>query len=243
MGWMHDTLDYMKKESIYRSYHHHQMTFSLIYAFSENFVLSLSHDEVVHGKGSLIRKMSGDEWQKFANLRLLFGYQYMHPGKKLNFMGQEFAQWSEWNVQAGLDWQLLEYETHSKMQQWVRDLNQFYQSQPALYEHDFDQSGFQWIEADDYKNSVFVFMRFADNKEDLLIVACNFTPNPQPEYRIGVPYAGDYEEILNSDAEQYGGANIGNHAGVSSEEIESQSHQQSIRIAIPPLGLVVLRKK
>ncbi len=241
MGWMHDTLAYMSRNAIFRRFHHNEITFSLMYAFSENFVLSLSHDEVVHGKGSLINKMSGDWWQKFASLRLLYGYQYTHPGKKLNFMGSEIGQWREWSEERSLDWSLLEWETHAKVQQWVRDMNQFYLEQPALYELDFDPRGFRWIEANDSDQSVFTYMRFADNLDDFLVIACNFTPVPRHNYRVGVPHAGYYKELLNSDAEKYGGGNVGNMGGCSTDPIAWHAHSHSLNLTIPPLGIVILK--
>ncbi|HEX2621780.1 MAG TPA: 1,4-alpha-glucan branching protein GlgB, partial [Phototrophicaceae bacterium] len=210
MGWMHDTLKYAQTDPVFRRFQHNQITFSLFYAFSENFILSLSHDEVVHLKGSLMTKMAGDWWQKFASLRLLFGYQYTHPGKKLHFMGQEFGQWNEWSEARSLDWYLLDLETHKRLQAWMRDLNYLYKAQPALYEHDFDHKGFQWIEANDADQSIFSYIRFADNPADFLVVVCNFTPVPRQGYRVGVPSAGKYLEVLNSDSSHYGGGNIGN---------------------------------
>lgn len=241
MGWMHDVLSYMSRNPIFRRFHHHEITFSLMYAFSENFVLSLSHDEVVHGKGSLVNKMSGDWWQKFASLRLLYGHQYMHPGKKLNFMGSEIGQWNEWSEARSLDWNLLNWATHAKMQQWVKDVNQFYLEQPALYELDFDPRGFRWIEANDSDQSVFTYMRFAENPDDFLVVACNFTPVPRHNYRVGVPRPGYYKEMLNSDAETYGGGNVGNLGGVQTDPVAWHAHPQSLNLTIPPLGIVILK--
>lgn len=241
MGWMHDVLSYMSRNPIFRRFHHNEITFSLMYAFSENFVLSLSHDEVVHGKGSLVNKMSGDWWQKFASLRLLYGHQYMHPGKKLNFMGSEIGQWNEWSEARSLDWNLLNWATHAKMQQWVKDVNQFYLEQPALYELDFDPRGFRWIEANDSDQSVFTYMRFAENPDDFLVVACNFTPVPRHNYRVGVPRPGYYKEMLNSDAETYGGGNVGNLGGVQTDPVAWHAHPQSLNLTIPPLGIVILK--
>ncbi|MBE2271673.1 MAG: 1,4-alpha-glucan branching protein GlgB, partial [Anaerolinea sp.] len=240
MGWMHDTLDYMKLDPIFRRYGHNHITFSLFYAFSENFVLSLSHDEVVHLKGSLIQKMSGDWWQKFASLRLLFAYQYTHPGKKLNFMGQEIAQWREWSELRQLDWNLLVYPTHTGMQRWVRDLNHLLRDQPALQQHDFDLAGFQWIEVNDVEQSAFAYVRFADDPADFLVVALNFTPVVRKAYRIGVPEAGFYKEILNSDSTYYGGSDVGNDGGVQTDDIPYHIYQQSLNLTLPPLGAVVL---
>lgn len=241
MGWMHDTLHYISKDPIYRRYSHNSLTFALIYAFTENFVLSLSHDEVVHGKGSLINKIPGDWWQKFATMRLLFGYQYTQPGKKLNFMGQEFGQWQEWSEARELDWNLLEFPTHAQLQRFVRDLNHLYQHEPALYERDFDPSGFEWIEANDADNSVFSYARFAADRSDFVVVVCNFTPVPRDQYRIGVPVPGAYREILNSDLGIYGGGDIGNSSGLRSEEIPWNNQLQSLSLTIPPLGIVLLK--
>jgi len=243
MGWMHDTLDYVKTDPVYRRYQHNRITFSLFYAFSENFILSMSHDEVVHLKGSLMTKAVGDWWQKFATLRLLFGYQYTHPGKKLNFMGAEFGQWSEWSETRGLDWYLLQFETHRGVQAWMRDLNRLYQEQPALWQHDFDPTGFRWIEANDAEQSVFTYVRFADDPADFLLVACNFTPVPRQAYRIGVPEMGAYGELLNSDSNHYGGSNVGNNGGVQAESIAWHAWPHSISLTIPPLGIVILKKQ
>ncbi len=241
MGWMHDTLDYLRTDSLYRRYKHNEITFSLTYAFSENFVLSLSHDEVVHGKGSLIDKMPGDWWQRFASLRLLYGYQFMHPGKKLLFMGQEFGQWREWSEERGLDWDLLDSPMHQKLQAWVRDLNRLYQAQPALYEQESDWKSFRWIEANDAEQSVLTFLRFAEDAEDFLVVACNFTPVPRYNYRIGVPAPGHYVEVLNSDSEHYGGGNIGNQGRVAAEPVSWHAWPHSLSLTVPPLAVVILR--
>ncbi|NDJ86451.1 MAG: 1,4-alpha-glucan branching protein GlgB, partial [Chloroflexi bacterium] len=242
MGWMHDTLDYISRNPIYRRYHHNQLTFSLMYAFSENFVLSLSHDEVVHGKGSLMGKSAGDWWQKFATLRLLFGYQTTHPGKHLIFMGQEFGQWREWSEDRSLDWHLVEQEPkHQALQQWVRDLNHFYLEQPALWEEDFSFEGFQWIEPNDSDQSVFSYLRFAADRSDFIVVVCNFTPIPRYDYRIGVPAGGYYREVLNSDATVYGGGNIGNYGGRHTDPIPWHQHGQSLNLTLPPLGVVILK--
>ncbi len=244
MGWMHDTLDYIRLDPIYRRYHHHNLTFSLMYAFSENFVLSLSHDEVVHGKGSLINKAFGDWWQKFATLRLLFGYQYTHPGKKLTFMGQEFGQWAEWSEARSLDWHLLdEWPMHARMQAWSRDLNHLYRREPALYEQDFTPEGFEWIEANDAEQSVYSYIRFARDRRDYLVVVLNFTPVPRYGYRIGVPEAGYYREVLNSDAECYGGGNVGNLGGLATEPIAWHRYPHSLSLTLPPLGIVILKRQ
>lgn len=243
MGWMHDTLKYMKLDPIHRRYHHNQITFALLYAFSENFVLSLSHDEVVHGKASLIGKMPGDYWQQFAQLRLLFGYQYTQVGKKLNFMGAEFGQFSEWSETRGLDWHLLEYEKHAKVKDWVKDLNHFYKSQPALYEVDFDSAGFRWIEANDADASSYSYIRYAKDKSDYLIMILNFTPVVRDNYQLGVPEAGFYKEMLNSDAEIYGGSNVGNQGGVQATEMERHGMPYSVNLTLPPFGMLILKKE
>jgi 1,4-alpha-glucan branching enzyme len=242
MGWMHDTLKYIQTDPVYRRYHHNQLTFSMMYAFSENFVLSLSHDEVVHGKGSLINKIAGDIWQKFATLRLLFGYQYTHPGKKLSFMGQEFGQWREWSEARSLDWDLLQYDSHQGVQAWFKDLNALYQQQPALYEHDFDPQGFRWIEPNDAEQSVFSYLRFADDPGNFLVVVCNFTPVPRYGYRIGVPEVGIYQELLNSDSAHYGGGNVGNGGSINSEPTAWHSFLHSLSLTLPPLGILILKK-
>ncbi len=242
MGWMHDTLEYISKDPIYRRWHHHLLTFSLMYAFSENFVLSLSHDEVVHMKGSLISKIPGDWWQKFATLRLLLGYQATHPGKKLLFMGQEFGQWREWSETRSLDWHLVEqFPTHQGLQRWARDLNHFYRTQPALWQQDFDPAGFEWIEANDAEQSVYTYLRYAADRSDFLVVALNFTPVPRHDYRVGVPRPGFYRELLNSDAGVYGGGNVGNLGGKSTDPVPWHRWPQSLSLTIPPLGMVVLK--
>lgn len=241
MGWMHDTLEYMQKDPVHRRYHHNKLTFSMMYAFSENFVLSLSHDEVVHLKGSIMEKMSGDWWQKFAQVRLLTGYQITHPGKSLTFMGQEIAQWTEWSETRSLDWHLLKLETHKNNQTWVRDINKLYIDEPALWEHDFDPTGFQWIDANDADNSIFSYVRFADDSSDFIVIIANFTPLPRYEYRIGVPEAGIYQELLNSDSAKYGGSNVGNHDNIPSNDIASHGFEQSLSLTIPPLGLIILK--
>ena len=242
MGWMHDTLEYISLNPVYRRWNHHKLTFSLIYAFSENFVLSLSHDEVVHGKGSLMGKIPGDDWQKFATLRLLQGYQMTHPGKKLLFMGQEFGQWREWSETRSLDWDLVEnFGTHRAMQRWARDLNHFYREQPALFERDFDADGFRWIEANDAEQSVISFVRYAEDRSDFVVIACNFTPVVRDNYRIGVPEAGYYTELINSDATIYGGSNVGNYGGTTSDDVWAHGFPQRVSLTLPPLGVVVLK--
>ncbi len=242
MGWMHDTLSYLAHEPIHRSYHHNQMTFSIMYAFSENFMLSLSHDEVVHGKGSLIQKMPGDDWQKFANLRLLFGFMFAHPGKKLHFMGMEFGQWKEWNYEGSLDWHLNDYEPHKGLQFFVKDLNSVYKRFPALFEKDFSEEGFRWIDANDAHNSILSFIRYNDQKKQPVLVIANFTPVPRYNYRIGVPDDSQWSEILNSDAKQYGGSGMGNFGSVDSNPVPYHGENHSINIVIPPLGIVMFSK-
>ncbi len=242
MGWMHDTLKYMQLDPVHRRFHHHQITFASHYASSENFVLPLSHDEVVHMKGSLIGKMPGDYWQQFASLRLLFGYQYTQVGKILNFMGSEIAQFSEWSEERSLDWHLLDYEKHAGMRAWVRDLNHFYREQPALWQLDFEAEGFRWIEANDADQSVYSYIRYAADRDDFLIIALNCTPVARDEYRIGVPAPGFYREALNSDAAAYGGGNIGNLGGVDSQDVASHGLPYSIRLRLPPLGALILKR-
>ena len=239
MGWMHDMLSYMSEDPIYRSYHHNLITFSLLYAFSENFVLPFSHDEVVYGKGSMLRKMPGDEWQKFANLRLLYGYMFGHPGKKLLFMGCEFGQWSEWNHDASLDWHLLGTPFHSSLQRWVRDLNTLYRGQPALHELDFDAGGFAWIDCSDVQRSVISFLRCSRNPADQLLFVCNFTPAVRKNYRVGVPQQGFWKEVLNSDAPLYGGSGQGNFGGCEAVPLPIHRHPFSLNMTLPPLGVLI----
>jgi 1,4-alpha-glucan branching enzyme len=241
MGWMHDMLNYMSQDPLYRRYNHSNITFSLMYAFSENYVLPLSHDEVVHLKGSLITKMPGDAWQKFANLRAFFGFMYGHPGKKLLFMGGEFGQWHEWDHDAGLDWYLLEWPSHRGLQRYLQDLNRLYQTQPAFYENDFDYQGFEWIDFRDSDNSVIVFLRHAHSPDDDLVFVCNFTPLPRFDYHIGVPRGGYYRELLNSDAAAYWGSNLGNNGGVWADTTEAHGRPYSLRLTLPPLATLVLK--
>ncbi|MHB1037716.1 MAG: 1,4-alpha-glucan branching protein GlgB [Pirellulales bacterium] len=241
MGWMNDTRRYMRHEPIHRKYHHDELTFSLIYAFHENFVLPLSHDEVVHGKGSLLDQMPGDLWQKFANLRLLYGYMWTHPGKKLLFMGGDFGQWNEWNYDCSLQWDLLQWESHQGLQKYVADLNHLYRREPALHEVDFDGRGFEWIDCHNYSESTFSFIRKAKNPEDFLIVCCNFTPVPRYQYRLGVPKLCRYEEICNSDSQHYAGSNVGNGWGVTAQDYSSHGRPYSIEITLPPLATIVLK--
>ena len=241
MGWMNDALSYIEKEPIHRKHHHDSLTFGLVYAFHENFCLVLSHDEVVHGKGSLIEKMPGDRWQKFANLRAFYAFQYAHPGKKLLFMGGEFGQWNEWNALESIHWHLLEEPDHAGLKRFVRDLNTLYRGEPALYEQDADEAGFEWIELHDASNSVFAFLRRSRSGEAPLIFACNFTPVPRKEYRIGVSDPGIYRELINSDAELYGGSNMGNAGAVHTEPVESHGRAHSLQITIPPLAAVIFK--
>jgi 1,4-alpha-glucan branching enzyme len=241
MGWMHDTLEYMTKDPIYRKYHHNNLTFRLIYAFFENFILPLSHDEVTHGKGALLGKMPGDDWQKFANLRLLLGYMYAQPGKKLLFMGGEFGQWREWAHDESLEWHLLQYLPHSGLQQWVSDLNRFYRGQPALYELDFERAGFEWIDCNDVEHSVVSLIRKGRSSDNLLVVVCNFTPTTHSNYRIGVPQPGFWRELLNSDAKEYGGSGQGNLGGVEAAPISLHGRPYSLTITLPPLAAVFFK--
>ncbi|MFC1924019.1 1,4-alpha-glucan branching protein GlgB [Chloroflexota bacterium] len=241
MGWMHDTLDYMSRNPIYRKYHHNNLTFRMIYAFFENFALPLSHDEVVHGKGSLLGKMPGDDWQKFANLRLLLGYMYAQPGKKLLFMGGEFGQSREWAHDESLEWHLLQYRPHSELQRWVSDLNQLYGSQPALYQMDFNPEGFEWIDCNDVEHSVVSLMRKGRSPSDNIIVVCNFTPLTHFNYQIGVPQIGFWKEILNSDAHEYGGSGQGNMGGVEAAPIPLHGRPYSMTFTLPPLATVFFR--
>ncbi|MEJ7633067.1 MAG: 1,4-alpha-glucan branching enzyme, partial [Rubrobacteraceae bacterium] len=240
MGWMHDSLQYMQEDPLHRSYHHDRLTFSLVYAFNENFVLPLSHDEVVHGKGSLINKMPGDEWQRFANLRAYYGLTYAHPGKSLLFMGGELAQSREWNHDTQLDWNLLDNEYNVGIQNLVRDLNAIYKATPALHEVDFEPEGFEWISDSDRQNSVISFLRRAKDPEDFVAVACNFTPTVHEEYRIGVPSAGRYETLLNTDQARYGGSGIG-EATVEAQETPAHGKSYSLALTLPPLATLVFR--
>lgn len=240
MGWMHDTLNYIAKQPIHRQFHHNDMTFGLLYAFTENFILPISHDEVVHGKGSLIGKMPGDRWQRFANLRAYFGFMWGHPGKKLLFMGSEFAQEREWNHDRELDWPSLDDPPHAGVQRVVRDLNQLYVSEPALHQRDCDGRGFMWTVGDDLSNSVYAFVRTAENGPSILVIS-NMTPVPRHDYRIGVPHAGVWREIFNSDSDYYWGSNIGNAGRVETSAIAAHGHAQSVQLVLPPLATIFLR--
>ena len=241
MGWMNDTLDYFSKDTIHRHYHHDLLTFSLLYAFTENFILPFSHDEVVHGKGSMLYKMPGDEWQRFANLRLLYCYMFTHPGKKLLFMGCEFGQGNEWNEAEQLDWYVLDFPLHRGVQNIIGDLNKLYCNTPALHKHDFDAQGFEWIDCHDASQSVLTYMR-RDGDESVLVIL-NFTPVPRHDYRIGVPAEGVYEEILNSDSEYYGGSNLGNGQHIQSQPQEWMNQPHSLELTLPPLASLILRRK
>jgi 1,4-alpha-glucan branching enzyme len=243
MGWMHDTLRFVSKDPIHRRYHHHDMTFGMIYAYSENYILPLSHDEVVHGKGSLIGKMPGDRWQKFANLRAYYGFMWTHPGKKLLFMGGEFAQEREWNHNQGLDWFLLDVPEHQGMRSLIRDLNHLYRDTPALHELDCEPAGFEWIEANDSDNSVYAFVRYGKNRDKPVVIVCSFTPIPREGYRVGVPLPGFYRERLNTDAGLYGGGDVGNGGGSTAEEIEHHGRPYSLSLTLPPLGTLVLERE
>ncbi len=243
MGWMHDSLLYMSNDPVFRSFRHHNLTFSLLYAFQENFILAFSHDEVVHGKGSMLGKMPGDEWRKFANLRLLYGYMYTHPGKKLLFMGDEIGQWQEWNHETQIDWACLEAPNHQGLQRWVRDLNTFLRGCPPLHELDTTSDGFSWIDCNDSEQSILSYMRRCRNPHDILICITNFTPVPRHNYRVGVPEAGFWEEVLNSDASLYGGSGQGNLGGVETTPVAMHGEFQSINITLPPLAVVAFRLK
>jgi len=241
MGWMHDVLDYMSKDPVFRSYQHNKITFSLVYAFAENFVLPFSHDEVVYGKGSMLRKMPGDEWQKFANLRLLYGFMFGHPGKKLLFMGDEFGQWSEWNHDASLEWHLLGIPLHAGLRQWLGDLNALYRSNPALHQLDSDAAGFEWVDCNDAQMSVISFLRRGRSPNEQLLFVCNFTPVVRQNYRMGVTVDGRWKEILNSDAALYGGSGQGNFGGLSAMPLPVHGRPFSLNMTLPPLGIVVFR--
>ena len=243
MGWMHDMLAFFQYKPIYRRFHQNQITFGLLYAFSENFVLALSHDEVVYGKRTLLDKMPGDVWQRFANLRLLYGYMYSHPGKKMLFMGGEFGQWQEWNHDTSLDWHLCEYEPHRGLQRLTRDLNRLYRQEPALHEIDFDWDGFQWIDFSDSNNSVIAYLRKARNPGEAILCVCNFTPVPRYGYRLGVPEAGWYRELINTDGIAYGGSNIGNGGGLHADKTPSHGFSYSLTMTLPPLSVLLLKRE
>jgi 1,4-alpha-glucan branching enzyme len=243
MGWMHDILSYMQKDPIYRRWTHNQLTFSMLYAYHENFILPFSHDEVVHGKGSMIGKMAGDSWQKAANLRAIYGFLFSHPGKKLMFMGDEFGQWPEWNHDRGLEWAFVDQVPHAGIRRLVGDLNRIYRGEPALFELDFDPAGFQWIDCSDNENSVVSFMRLARDPHDFLVVVLNLTPVVRRDYVVGVPEAGVYRELVNTDAEIYGGSNQGNAGAVATVPEPAHGHPQRLQLLLPPLSCLVLKKK
>jgi 1,4-alpha-glucan branching enzyme len=239
MGWMHDILEYMQKDPVYRKFNHNKITFSIMYAFSENFLLPFSHDEVVHGKGSMLGKMPGDEWQQYANLRLLLGYMYAHPGKKLIFMGSEFGQGREWNHDDSLFWELLQYPKHKGLLEWVSNLNKLYRSEPALHELDFSPEGFQWCDFSDWEQSIVSFVR-KSKKGELILGVFNFTPVPRFGYKIPAPGAGYWKEMLNSDAREYDGSGVGNFGGVLSAPLPHSS-RHSLTISLPPLGMIFFK--
>ncbi|WP_373186897.1 1,4-alpha-glucan branching protein GlgB [Halopseudomonas sp.] len=241
MGWMHDSLSYVSQDPMYRSHHHHELTFGLLYAFSEHFMLPISHDEVVHGKKSLLDKMPGDRWQKFANLRLYFSFMWSHPGKKLLFMGCEFGQWREWNHDAQLDWYLLQYAEHQGLKTLLQDLNAIYRQELALHQLDESEAGFEWLIGDDWTNSVFAWLRKGEEETQPLLVVHNFTPTPRGSYRVGVPVAGDWEVLLNSDAERYQGSAAGTHGRIAAEEKEAHGKLQSLMLDLPPLATLILK--
>ena len=243
MGWMNDTLRYMQNDPVHRKYHHDELTFSLIYAFSENFMLPFSHDEVVHGKGSLLDQMPGDLWQKFANLRLLYGYMWTHPGKKLIFMGSEWGQWNEWNCNASLQWDLLQHDSHRGIQKLISDLNRLYRDEPALHQLDFESNGFEWIDCHNFEASILSYLRRGSDPQEFLVCCNNFTPVPHHEYRLGVPEAGTYREIFNSDSVYYHGSNVGNGSPICSEPIATHGRDHSILLTIPPLATTILKKQ
>jgi 1,4-alpha-glucan branching enzyme len=240
MGWMHDTLQYISQDPVFRRYHQNDLTFRMLYAFTENFVLPLSHDEVAHGKGSLLGKMPGDDWQKFANLRLLLGYMYAQPGKKLLFMGGELGQWREWQHDESLDWHLLQYQRHAELQRWVADLNRLYLSQPALYEFDCDPNGFEWIDCINADDSIISFIRKGSSTGSIVLAVGNFTPVPRYNYRVGVPRGGFWKELLNSDARDYGGSGQGNLGGVEAAKIQFHNRPYSLNLTLPPLSILFL---
>jgi 1,4-alpha-glucan branching enzyme len=241
MGWMHDVLDYMSMDPVFRSYHHNQITFGLLYAFAENFILPFSHDEVVYGKRSMLGKMPGDEWRKFANLRLLYGFMFGHPGKKLLFMGDEFGQWSEWNHDSSLEWHLLEHPLHAGVKRWVRDINTLYRGQPSMYELDFDSGGFEWVDCKDFQRSVISFLRRGRDPRHPMLFVFNFTPEVRNNYRVGVPAGGFWKEILNSDAPLYGGSGQGNFGGLAAAPLPIHGRPFSLNMTLPPLGMAVFQ--
>ena len=240
MGWMHDTLKYFQANPIFRKYEHNKLTFGLLYAFTENFMLPISHDEVVHGKGSLIGKMPGDEWQQFANLRLMLGYMWGHVGKKLLFMGSEFGQKREWTHEESLEWHVLQFPLHDGAKRWMQDVNRFYRNTPALYQKDFSGEGFEWIDCNDTESSTLAWLRKGSSRDDVVLVVCNFTPVPRDNFRVGVPRGGQWRECLNSDARDYGGGGIGNFGMVESAPLPAHGRNHSLTLRLPPLGVLFL---
>jgi 1,4-alpha-glucan branching enzyme len=243
MGWMHDILQYTHRDPVHRRWEHNLVTFSALYMFTENFILPFSHDEVVHGKGAMLDKMPSDVWQKHATLRALYGFMYAHPGKKLLFMGSEFGQWREWSHDRSLDWHLLDDPMHEALRRYVQALNGQYGAEAALHDNDFDPSGFRWIDCNDNENSVISFLRSARNHGEFIVTVVNFTPVPRTEYRIGVPEAGFYVELVNSDAASFGGSNLGNGGGVHSEPVAAHGFDHSLRLTLPPLACLLLKKR
>jgi 1,4-alpha-glucan branching enzyme len=243
MGWMHDTLEYMRQDPLFRQYHHHGLTFRMLYAFTENFILPLSHDEVVHGKGSLIGKMPGDEWQRFANFRLLLGWMFAQPGKKLLFMGNEFGQVREWQHDESLEWHVLQYPNHAGAQRWVADLNRCYRTVAALHELDADPAGFEWIDANNAPQSALTFLRRGRSQKGQMLIVANFTPVPHQDYRVGVPVGGFWRELLNSDARDYWGSGVGNGGGVEATSTPAHGRPWSLCLTLPPLGIVFFRSE
>jgi 1,4-alpha-glucan branching enzyme len=243
MGWMHDVLEYMSKDPIHRKYHHGELTFSMLYAFTENYVLPLSHDEIVHGKRSLVNKFPGDDWKRLANLRLLLSYQFMHPGKKLLFMSSEIAQWDEWNHDKSVNWSLTQWERHNGVQLMVADLNKLYREVPSLHELDFDPKGFEWMDCNDWENSILSFVRKGKNPDDMILVVANFTPVAREKYKVGVNIEGFYKEVFNSDAKEYGGSGVGNAGGVMAQNVQHHGRKFSLLLKLPPLGVIVFHYK
>jgi 1,4-alpha-glucan branching enzyme len=243
MGWMHDTLKFMSLEPVHRKYHHNQLTFRGLYAFSENFVLPLSHDEVVYGKRSLLDKMPGDVWQKFANLRLLLGHMFTTPAKKLLFMGGDFGQWKEWNHDQSLDWHLLDWPLHKGIQKLVSDLNRLYQKEPALHELDCSPAGFEWVDCQDVEQTVLTFLRVDKKRDEHILVVCNFTPVVRHNYMVGVPQGGFWQELLNSDSTEYGGSGVGNYGGVESNPVPAHGRKYMLTLTLPPLAILIMKAK
>ena len=243
MGWMHDTLSYFQHDPVHRQYHQNEITFSLVYAFSENFMLPLSHDEVVHGKGPLIGRMPGDEWQRFANLRLMYGYMFTHPGAKLLFMGGEFGQTSEWNIENGLEWWLTDHRPHQGVQKLIIALNQLYKEQTALHQKQFSPDGFEWIDQSDHGNSVISYIRKGESNEDQLVIVLNFTPVVRENYKVGVPFGGEYNLLLNTDSVEFGGSDAKQEKSIKSIEMDIHGRSQALNLSLPPLGMLVLKSK